>query len=123
MRHWRTTPLTYANGVATLRMVFIETAVFERQVAEHLQDDEYAALQDFLSVRPDAGHLIVGGSGLRKVRWSLPGSGKRGGIRVIYVWRVRYDQIHLQYMFTKREASDLTREQIRQLGEQAKKLT
>jgi hypothetical protein len=46
-------------------MVFVETAVFERLLAEHLEDREYAALQHFLMLRPDAGALLVGGSGLR----------------------------------------------------------
>src|ERR1700730_15736620 len=65
-------------------MVFIETPVFTRQVRELLSDEAYAAFQWHLAVNPGAGEVIQGTGGLRKVRWSAPGSGKRGGVRVIY---------------------------------------
>ena len=50
------------------KMVFIETSVFTRQVQELLTDDEYRGLQKVLVSHPDAGTLIVGSGGLRKVR-------------------------------------------------------
>ena len=53
-----------------------------------MDDDLYRQLQNFLIEQPDAGDLIEGTGGLRKVRWKLPGTGKRGGVRVIYFWRV-----------------------------------
>ncbi len=62
----------------------IETPVFTKQVITLLNDDEYKMLQQYLICRPDAGALIVGGGGLRKLRWKLPGKGKSGGIRTIY---------------------------------------
>jgi mRNA-degrading endonuclease RelE of RelBE toxin-antitoxin system len=51
-----------------------------------MDDERYAALQVFLSNRPAAGDLIRGSGGIRKVRWSGSGRGKRGGLRVIYYW-------------------------------------
>ena len=65
-------------------MVFIETSVFTRQVQELLTDEEYRQLQIVLLVHPDVGDLIQGSGGLRKMRWSAKGHGKRGGSRVIY---------------------------------------
>lgn len=76
-------------------MIFIETEVFTRQLTDSLSDDNYAAFQRWLASRPDAGRLIRGGAGLRKVRWSTAGRGKRGGLRVIYYWRVRASEILL----------------------------
>jgi len=55
-------------------MVFIETPVFTRQVRELLSDEAYAAFQWHLAVNPRAGEVIQGTGGLRKVRWSAPGS-------------------------------------------------
>ena len=65
-------------------MELIETAVFTKQVHATLSDEQYRQLQLYLILRPDAGDLIPASGGLRKVRWQLPGRGKRGGARVIY---------------------------------------
>ena len=60
---------------------------------------------------------IAGGSGLRKLRWSVQGRGKRGGARVIYYRHVPGDRIYLIYAYVKNEQSDLTREQIKLLSQ------
>ena len=65
-------------------MVFIETPVFAEQVVELLSDEEYGKLQQYLAWYPTAGDVIQGTGGLRKLRWSAHGVGKRGGVRVIY---------------------------------------
>jgi len=65
-------------------MVFIESAVFTRQVRELLTDEEYAGLQWHLALYPNAGEVIQDTGGLRKVRWASAGGGKRSGVRVIY---------------------------------------
>ena len=72
-------------------MLFIETSTFTKQLPRHLDDDSYAALQAFLSVHPDAGNVIRGTGGIRKIRWAIPGAGKRGGSRVIYYWAAKDD--------------------------------
>ena len=64
-------------------MLFIETSKFTELVKDHLSDDEYVALQWMLLEQPDAGPIVPGSGGVRKVRWGLRGRGKRGGIRVI----------------------------------------
>lgn len=76
-------------------MVFIETSLFTKLLPRYLNDDEYLALQWYLLEYPDAGDIIRGSGGVRKVRWSLPGKGKSGGIRVIYYWKVFVDEIWL----------------------------
>jgi hypothetical protein len=65
-------------------MVIIETSIFTRQVQVLLDDDDYRSLQMTLVLRPEAGGLIPGGGGLRKIRWGAKGRGKRGGVRLIY---------------------------------------
>ena len=102
-------------------MVIIETSVFTRCVKELLSDDQYAELQTAIVVRPDAGDLIPGSHGLRKLRWKIDGGGKRGGMRVIYYWLTADDQLYMLYAFTKAEREDLTRRQIKQLVEIVKR--
>jgi hypothetical protein len=65
-------------------MVFIESPVFTKQVQELLTDDAYRDFQQYLATNPEAGDVIQDTGGLRKVRWSVPGGGKRGGVRVVY---------------------------------------
>lgn len=89
-------------------MVFIETPAFTADVKALLPDDSYADLQLELAARPTAGDLIPGTGGLRKIRWRLPGQGKRGGARVIYYWRASQSQILLLAIYGKGTKDDLT---------------
>jgi mRNA-degrading endonuclease RelE of RelBE toxin-antitoxin system len=67
-------------------MIFIETSIFTKEIQKLISDDNYGMLQTSLMLRPDAGRLIRGSGGLRKIRWNLPGKGKRGALRIIYYW-------------------------------------
>jgi mRNA-degrading endonuclease RelE of RelBE toxin-antitoxin system len=96
-------------------MVIIETPIFTKRIQELITDDEYRLLQAYLVNRPDVGKIMPGSGGLRKLRWSAGGRGKRGGIRVIYYWFVSRDIILLLYAFPKSERDDLTTEQLRKL--------
>ncbi len=96
-------------------VVIIETQIFSRQVQALLSDEEYRKLQMALLLRPDFGPVIPGSGGLRKVRWSLGGRGKRGGVRTIYYWAVKDDQILMLFMYAKNEQDDLTAEQLKVL--------
>jgi|SRR5215216_4744309 len=96
-------------------MEFKETSTFTRDIEALLSDDEYARLQEDLVAMPDAGDLITGGGGLRKVRWALPGRGKSSGARVIYYWAVRAEQILLLRAYAKSAKADLTQREISQL--------
>ena len=89
-------------------MVFIETPVFTRQVQELLSDETYSAFQWYLALNPDAGDVIRDTGGLRKVRWSVAGSGKRGGVRVIYFHIAAQAQVRLLLIYRKGVKDDLT---------------
>ena len=96
-------------------MVIVETSVFTRLVCQLMEDEQYRKLQLVLIDNPKAGAVIPGSGGLRKVRWSLAGQGKRGGVRVIYYWAGRLNEIYMLYVYSKNVRSDLSREQLRQL--------
>ena len=107
------TPLAYTWKY----MQFIETSIFTRQATSLLTDEEYGQLQVALFSRPDTGAIIPHSGGLRKVRWSMSGRGKRGGVRVIYYWVVAEDQILMLFMYPKNEKVDLTAQQLKVLRE------
>lgn len=80
-----------------------------------MSDDRYRELQLALLTNPAIGPEIPGSGGLRKIRWSLPGCGKRGGVRVIYFWIRSADEIYRLLAYAKNDRADLTQDQIRQL--------
>lgn len=93
-----------------LSVEFIEATLFTRLLPEYLTDDEYARLQLYLANDPEAGDVIPGTGGFRKVRWGDPkrGQGKRGGLRVVYYLFVQESLIWLFTLYGKAEAADLT---------------
>lgn len=97
-------------------MVIKETSVFTKQVRMLLDAESYRLLQLRLLADPDAGPLMPGTGGLRKIRWQGSGRGKRGGVRVIYYWAVSDDQILMLLMYPKSERDDLTAEQKKALA-------
>ncbi len=96
-------------------MIIIETNIFTRLIKKLMTDDEYRKLQEVLIKTPDAGDIIKGSGGLRKIRWKLQGSGKSGGVRVIYYWVVKDDHIRMLYVYPKGKQADITTEQVRNL--------
>ena len=103
-------------------MVFVELTPFIAFREEYWTDEDLRALQNFLLLAPDAGDLIRGGAGLRKLRWSAQGRGKRGGARVICYWRAHRDHIYLIYGYVKSRSEDLTAPQIKVLQQLMKEI-
>ncbi|MCG8293912.1 type II toxin-antitoxin system RelE/ParE family toxin [Pseudomonas entomophila] len=96
-------------------MLFTETAIFTKRVKELLDDETYRLLQVRLLIAPDAGDLIEGTGGLRKLRIAANGHGKRGGARVIYYHFNAAAQIAMLYIYPKNEQQDLSTAQRKAL--------
>lgn len=86
---------------------FIESSVFARYVYDYLTDEEYAALQWYLSEHVDAVDLVPGSGGCRKMRWGVTDKGKRGGVRVIYYEVTQTGQIWLLAIYAKTRQDNL----------------
>jgi hypothetical protein len=93
-------------------MIIIETPIFTKLITGLMSDDEYKELQEALVTRPEMGALIKNSGGLRKVRWSLEGRGKSGGVRVIYYWMSADDQLYMLLAYPKNEQVNLTDAQV-----------
>lgn len=100
-----------------MKAVFIELPAFERNRTGYLDDAGFRALQGALMKDPEAGEVIQGTGGLRKMRFAdaRRGKGKRGGLRVIYCWWEHGKQFWLYTLYDKDEMKDLTPEQRKSL--------
>ncbi len=97
-------------------MIFIELPIFTRCADQLFTEEDLIRLQHIVMENPTVGDVIPGGKGLRKLRTSQPGRGKRGGARVIYYYWSSKDCCYLVYAYTKNELSDLTKDQLHRLA-------
>ena len=95
-------------------VIFKETSIFTKEIARLLPDADYRMLQTALMLRPDAGTVVRGSGGLRKVRWNLPGRGQRGALRVIY-FLDSPEVIFMLLPYEKTSQEDLTPRQLKLL--------
>ena len=91
----------------------IETPTFQKQAAKIWTDDERLAFIDWIAANPLAGDVIPNADGARKVRWSITGNGKRGGVRVIYFNITEQGTIVLITLYQKSEQTNITKKEIK----------
>jgi hypothetical protein len=87
---------------------FIETPTFVRQREGLLDDDTFQQLQEYLLRQHVDGDTIRNSGGCKKLRWNRPGTGKRGGVRVIYYAVTRKGKLYLLTIYEKNVKDDMT---------------
>jgi hypothetical protein len=102
-----------------MKATFIELPPFERHRQSYLNDESFREFQKMLMKNPDAGDMIEGTGGLRKIRYAdeKRGKGKRGVLHVIYYWCQPGKQFWLFTVYNKDEMDDLTAAQRKILNE------
>jgi mRNA-degrading endonuclease RelE of RelBE toxin-antitoxin system len=91
----------------------IETPTFQKQADAIWSTQEREAFIDFIAENPDAGDVISGADGARKVRWQRQGTGKRGGVRVIYFHLVGDELVLLVMVYAKAERANVKHKDIK----------
>ena len=97
--------------------VFIESAAFDRVRAHYLDDDQYSELQQFMMQSPEAGTMVRGSGGVRKLRWRRKGAGKRGGLRVIYFVRYQPNEFWMLTLYAKAKQENAPAHILKRLKE------
>jgi len=94
----------------------IETQSYLAAAERVLSEEERVAVVDMIATNPEAGVVIPGTRGLRKMRIAMKGRGKRGGGRVIYWYHSPDFPAALLWVLAKNAAADLTKDQYRRLA-------
>lgn len=98
--------------MADALVTVVETPEFLSAAAKLVDEEGRTRLVDYLAQHPDAGDIIPGAGGVRKLRWALHGRGKRGGARVIYFFHSPRLPLFLLTAYAKNQRDDLDQEQI-----------
>ena len=97
---------------------FIASSLFTKMVYDYLSEEDFTAFQQFLLEQPEAGDLIKGSGGVRKVRWARAGSGKSGGVRVCYYTRTAAGKILLLVIYAKSMQENIPAHILKKIAEE-----
>ena len=95
----------------------IESELFARYVKDYWKENEREDFASFIAQNPESGAVVSGTGGVRKVRWSAKGGGKRGGVRVIYYNRLANGQIWLLLIYGKGAKENIPTHILKQIKE------
>ncbi len=93
----------------------IETLLFQKQWPLYWSEDERGAFATYIAQTPDAGDVVPESGGIRKVRWRRAGSGKSGGVRVIYFTRTAAEEVVLLTLYAKSKTDNLTGPKLKEI--------
>ncbi len=103
-------------------ITIFETKHFLRLSKKLISEKDRYNLIWHLKAKPKDGDIIAGTGGIRKLRWSKPGSGKRGGIRVIYYFYDENGVVFLLSAYAKNDQSDLSSKEKKEYSKLVKEL-
>lgn len=87
----------------------VELSLYQKRAINLLDQEERREIIDYLASNPDAGDIMQGTGGIRKLRWKRGGSGKSGGVRVIYFYRNMNMPLFLLTLYAKGEQDNLSK--------------
>ena len=99
----------------TAEITVLQLPKFKADATELLGADGIEAVAVYLISHPDAGNVIPGAAGARKLRWAAKGKGKRGGARIIYLYVVISARIYLLRCYAKNVRTDLTADEKKEV--------
>jgi hypothetical protein len=88
-------------------LTVVESPIFQKLWPLYWSEEERGEFAAHIAAHPDIGVVIRGSGGVRKVRWSRPGTGKSGGVRVVYLLRNEEGEVYLLTLFAKSESENI----------------
>ena len=96
-------------------LTVVESPIFQRLWPRYWEEDERAEFAAFIASNPEAGAVIRGSGGVRKVRWAREGAGKSSGVRVVYLTRNELGEIYLLTLYAKSEKSTISAATLKEI--------
>ena len=96
-------------------LTVVESPIFQRLWPRYWGEDERAEFASFIALDPEAGAVIRGSGGVRKVRWAREGTGKSGGVRVVYLIRNEAGEVYLLTMYAKSESDNISLSTLKEI--------
>jgi hypothetical protein len=96
-------------------LTVVETLLFQRQWPLYWTEEQRGEFASFIAAHPTAGDVVPESGGIRKVRWSRAGSGKSGGVRVIYFTRNAEGEVVLLTLYAKAKTDNLTGPKLKEI--------
>ena len=103
------------SRIIRLMRTIVETPTFQKQADKLWSEGERLEFIAWIAANPQAGDVIPGAEGARKVRWSRPGTGKSGGARVIYFNLTKEEILLLVAIYAKSDRDSMTSSEIKKV--------
>jgi hypothetical protein len=88
-------------------LTVVESPIFQKLWPLYWDEEERAEFAAHIAANPAEGAVIRGSGGVRKIRWTRPGTGKSGGVRIVYLLRTESSEVYLLTMFAKSEKENI----------------
>ena len=96
-------------------LTVVESPIFQRVWPRYWEEDERAEFATFIACNPEAGAVIRGSGGVRKVRWAREGTGKSGGVRIIYLTRNEAGEVYLLTLYAKSDSENISLNTLKEI--------
>ena len=105
------TSLKYDCSMLTV----VETPLFQRTWPHYWTEEERGEFCAYIAQNHEAGDVVAQSGGVRKIRWTRAGSGKSGGVRVIYFARTEAGEVVLLIMYAKSKLDALKASTLKEI--------
>lgn len=99
-------------------LTVIESPLFSRLWPDYWSTEEQGEFVTYLASNPEAGDLIPGSGGCRKIRWGRAGAGKRSGVRIIYTVHLKHGVVVLLTIYSKSAKENIPSHVLLQIAEE-----
>jgi mRNA-degrading endonuclease RelE of RelBE toxin-antitoxin system len=96
-------------------LTVVESPIFQKLWPRYWDEDERAEFASFIALNPEAGSVVRGSGGVRKVRWVRQGTGKSGGVRIIYLARNEAGEVYLLTLYAKSESENISLSTLKEI--------